>query len=439
MKMKNKVVVIGGGLAGCECAYQLAKRGFEIDLFEMKPLKFSPAHKNKNLGEIVCSNSLKSESLTTASGLLKIELEMFDSLILNVAKECKVPAGNALAVDREKFSEIVDERIRSFENINVIHKEIEELPTGDFPIVVATGPLTSDKLSISIGDFLGDDGLFFFDASAPIVSAESIDREKTFIQDRYGDDGSGDYLNCPMNKEEYENFYNELIHAKGVKLQDFEKNIFEGCMPVEVLARRGKDSLRFGPLKPVGLFDPKSGKRPYAVVQLRRENLESDMYNLVGFQTNLTFSEQKKVFSLIPALKNAEFEKFGVMHKNTFICSPKHLSDKFELRKRKNVFFAGQISGVEGYVESTASGLLVALAIIARQNNIDYKFSCDTIIGALSSYISNPENAKNFQPMNANYGILSPLLDAGRDRQKKRELIYERSMREISKIKELFV
>lgn len=439
MKMKNKVVVIGGGLAGCECAYQLAKRGFEIDLFEMKPLKFSPAHKNKNLGEIVCSNSLKSESLTTASGLLKIELEMFDSLILNVAKECKVPAGNALAVDREKFSEIVDERIRSFENINVIHKEIEELPTGDFPIVVATGPLTSDKLSISIGDFLGDDGLFFFDASAPIVSAESIDREKTFIQDRYGDDGSGDYLNCPMNKEEYENFYNELIHAKGVKLQDFEKNIFEGCMPVEVLARRGKDSLRFGPLKPVGLFDPKSGKRPYAVVQLRRENLESDMYNLVGFQTNLTFSEQKKVFSLIPALKNAEFEKFGVMHKNTFICSPKHLSDKFELRKRKNIFFAGQISGVEGYVESTASGLLVALAIIARQNNIDYKFSCDTIIGALSSYISNPENAKNFQPMNANYGILSPLLDAGRDRQKKRELIYERSMREISKIKELFV
>lgn len=440
MKVRNRVTVIGGGLAGCECAYQLASRGFEVDLFEMKPLKFSPAHTNKNLGEIVCSNSLKGESKTSASGLLKAEIEKFDSLILKIAKECRVPAGGALAVDREKFSTLVDDKIRSFKNIHVIHKEIEELPlSGDNPVVIATGPLTSDGFVSSIKGHLGDDGLFFFDASAPIVTDESIDKEKTFMQDRYGDYGNGDYLNCPMTKEEYEDFYSELISAKGVELRDFEKNVFEGCMPIEVLARRGKDSLRFGPLKPVGLFDKKSGKRPYAVVQLRRENVESKIYNLVGFQTNLTFSEQKRVFSLIPALKNAEFEKFGVMHKNIYICSPKHLTNKFALRSNDKIFFAGQISGVEGYVESTASGLLVALAIIAQQNNIDYNFSCDTIVGALSNYISNSDNAKNFQPMNANYGILSPLASSGRDKQKNRELMYERSMREISKIKELFV
>lgn len=436
MLNNKKVTIIGGGLAGSECAYQLAKRGFEVTLYEMKPTKFSAAHKEPTLAEIVCSNSLKSEVLTSSSGMLKAEMREFDSLILNVADKCRVPAGNALAVDREMFSKLVDEKIREFENIKIVNEEITKIPENGI-VVVATGPLTSEKLAESIENLLGQDGLFFFDASAPIVSDESIDKTKAFVQDRYGDDGVGDYLNCPMNKEEYDIFYDALINANTVGLHDFEKNVFESCMPIEIMAKRGKESLRFGPMKPVGLYDKPNCRRPYSVVQLRKENVESNMYNLVGFQTNLTFPEQKKVFSLIPALENAEFEKYGVMHKNTYICSPKYLNDKFCLESNTNIYFAGQLSGVEGYMESTASGLMVALDIIARNLDVDYNFSCDTMMGALSNYISNRMNEKNFQPMNSNYGIIRPLTEIVKDKKMKRQYIYDRSLKEIKKIKEI--
>lgn len=430
---KIKVRVIGGGLAGCEASYQLAKRGFFVELYEMKPHTFSPAHHNENLAEIVCSNSFKSSLLSTASGALKAELEILDSLLLKVAKKCKVPAGSALAVDRDEFSKLVSKELEKFENIKIIRQEITSIDES-IPTIIATGPLTSDKLAKNITKLLGEQELHFFDASAPIVEASSIKMEKTFTTSRY-QKGESDYINCPLNKEEYYNFVNELIGAKRANLHDFETSeVFEGCMPIEIMASRGKDTLRFGPLRPVGLLD-NEGKRPFAVVQLRRENVEGELYNLVGFQTNLTFPEQKRVFSMIPALENAEFLKYGVMHRNTFINSPKHLNSDFSLKTNDKIFFAGQITGVEGYVESIMSGLIAGISMALKlENKEKILFNNLTITGALCNYIST-ENV-NFQPMNANFGLLSPLNEVIKDKQKRKEAYSERAILEMRKIRE---
>lgn len=390
--------VIGGGLAGSEAAYQIAKRGIKVRLYEMKPIKFSPAHSSENLAEIVCSNSLKSNLLTNACGLLKEELRRLDSLLIKCADETAVPAGQALAVDRDEFSKLVTKKIEENENIEIIKEEVTTIPDGI--TIIATGPLTSDALSSEIAKLTGEEKLFFYDAAAPIVTKESIDMNNAFTADRYGK-GDSDYINCPMTKEEYELFYNELINAEVTNKHEFEKgNLFEGCMPIEEMARRGSQTLTYGPLKPVG-FD----KKYYAVVQLRQDNKEGTLYNLVGFQTNLKFGEQKRVFSMIPALKNAEFVRYGVMHRNTYINAPKLLDNTFNLKGTK-IFFAGQISGVEGYVESIASGMVAAInAVQMIEGKEKIVFSEETMIGALSAYIST-EN-KNFQPMNANFGILN--------------------------------
>ncbi len=395
----KEIKIIGGGLAGTEAAYQIAKRGIKVKLYEMKPKKFSPAHSNENLAEIVCSNSLKSNSITNACGLLKEELRRLDSLLIKCADETKVPAGQALAVDREKFSKLVTQKIEENPNIELIHEEVEKIEDDDITII-ATGPLTSEKLSEEIARITGKEKLFFYDAAAPIVLKDSINMEKAFTADRYGK-GESDYINCPMTKEEYDKFYNELINAEIVNKHELEKgNLFEGCMPIEEMARRGSQTLTFGPLKPVG-FD----KKYYAVVQLRQDNKEDTMYNLVGFQTNLKFGEQARVFKLIPALENAEFVKYGVMHRNTYINSSELLDETYNL-KGTNIYFAGQISGVEGYVESIASGYVAAINAVQRMNNGDkIIFSDETIIGALAKYISTPN--KDFQPMNANFGILN--------------------------------
>ena len=389
--------VIGGGLAGCEAAYQIAKKGIKVKLYEMKPIKYSPAHSNKNLAEIVCSNSFKSASITNACGLLKEELRRLDSLLIRCADKTKVPAGQALAVDREEFAKMVTEEIKNNENIEVINEEVTRLPEG--MTIIATGPLTSDGLLDEISNLTGEK-LFFYDAAAPIVTKESVDMTKAFTADRYGK-GDSDYINCPMTKDEYEAFYNELINAEVVNKHEFEKgNLFEGCMPIEEMARRGSQTLTYGPLKPVG-FD----KKYYAVVQLRQDNKEGTLYNLVGFQTNLKFGEQKRVFSMIPALANADFVRYGVMHKNTYINSSELLDETYNL-KDTDIFFAGQISGVEGYVESIASGLVAALNAVSKLNKTEkIIFSEQTIIGALSKYISTPN--KDFQPMNANFGLLT--------------------------------
>lgn len=390
--------VIGGGLAGSEAAYQIAKRGIKVKLYEMKPIKFSPAHSSENLAEIVCSNSLKSNLLTNACGLLKEELRRLDSLLIKCADETAVPAGQALAVDRDEFSKLVTKKIEENENIEIIKEEVTTIPDGI--TIIATGPLTSDALSSEIAKLTGEEKLFFYDAAAPIVTKESIDMNNAFTADRYGK-GDSDYINCPMTKEEYELFYNELVNAEVTNKHEFEKgNLFEGCMPIEEMARRGSQTLTYGPLKPVG-FD----KKYYAVVQLRQDNKEGTLYNLVGFQTNLKFGEQKRVFSMIPALKNAEFVRYGVMHRNTYINAPKLLDNTFNLKGTK-IFFAGQISGVEGYVESIASGMVAAInAVQMIEKKEKIVFPEETIIGALSTYIST-EN-KNFQPMNANFGILN--------------------------------
>ena len=389
--------VIGGGLAGSEAAYQIAKRGINVKLYEMKPKKFSPAHSNENFAEIVCSNSFKSASLTNACGLLKEELRRLDSLLIRCADITKVPAGQALAVDRGEFSKLVTSEIEKNERIEIIREEVSKLPDGI--TIIATGPLTSDALSDELISLTGDK-LFFYDAAAPIVTKESINMDKAFTADRYGK-GESDYINCPMTKEEYDTFYNELINAEGITKHEFEKgNLFEGCMPIEEMAKRGSQTLTFGPLKPVG-FD----KKYYAVVQLRQDNKEGTLYNLVGFQTNLKFGEQKRVFSLIPALENAEFVKYGVMHRNTYINSPKLLDETYNL-KGTDIYFAGQISGVEGYVESIASGLVAGINAVQKiEGKNKIVFSDETIIGALSKYISSPN--KDFQPMNANFGILN--------------------------------
>ena len=393
----QEINVIGGGLAGTEAAYQIAKRGILVHLYEMKPKKFSPAHSNENLAEIVCSNSFKSNLITNACGLLKEELRRLGSLLISCADETKVPAGQALAVDRNHFSQLVTRKIEEMPQIHVIHEEVSKIPEGI--TIIATGPLTSEALSEEIARLTGKERLFFYDAAAPIILKESIDMEKAFTADRYGK-GESDYINCPMTKEEYEAFYTELIAAERVELHDFEKRqLFEGCMPIEEMARRGEQTLTFGPLKPVG-FD----KKYHAVVQLRQDNQEDTLYNMVGFQTNLKFGEQKRVFSMIPALAHAEFVRYGVMHRNTYINASKLLDTTYRL-KNTNIYFAGQISGVEGYVESIASGLVAAFnAVQLYKGEAPIIFPEETVIGALAKYISTPN--QDFQPMNANFGIL---------------------------------
>ena len=449
--MKDYITIIGGGLAGSEAAYQIAKRGIKVKLYEMKPQKFSPAHSNENFAEIVCSNSFKSNLHTNACGLLKEELRILDSLLIKIADETAVPAGQALAVDRALFSKRVTEKIKSMPNIEIINEEIgDKVHLKDLAeegiVIIATGPLTSDKLSDEILQITGDNGLHFYDAAAPIVSKDSINMDIAFWGDRYDQERAkeediedwkqrikdvkkSDYINLPMSKDEYENFWSELVNAEVVELHEFEKReIFEGCMPLEVMAKRGIDTLRYGPLKPVGFTDPRTGYRPYAVVQLRQDNSEGTIYNIVGFQTNLKFGEQKRVFSQIPGLENAEFEKYGVMHRNTYINSTKLLDNTYNFKQNTNIFFAGQITGVEGYVESISSGLVSALNAINKFNNINTKteFSELTMIGALAKYISTPN--EKFQPMNANFGILPQLDEKIRDKKLRYEKLADRSL-----------
>lgn len=421
-----KAVVIGAGLAGSEAAYYLARKGVEVTLFEMKPKRFSPAHESENFCELVCSNSLKSSDIYgNASGLLKEEMRRLGSLTLEAADQTKVPAGGALAVDREAFSTYVTKKLRAEKNIHIVTEEVEELPEEG---IVATGPLTDGKLFEAIQRAFGT-GLHFYDASAPIVSRDSVDFTKTFTADRYGK-GDGDYINCPLNKEEYYRFVKELVNAEKATLHSFEKGeIFEGCMPVEVMASRGKDTLRFGTFKPVGLFD-NDGERPYAVLQLRRENAEGTSLGLVGCQTNLKFAEQKRVFSIIPALKNAEFERYGVMHRNTFLESPEILNSDFSVKTSPMLFFAGQMTGVEGYMESAMSGLLAAIHYFRKLKNLPPVSLEDTCVsGALSQYVAIKN--KDFQPMNANYGILRSI--NVRDKKEKKRIYAERALQEIER------
>lgn len=443
--MKDYITVIGGGLAGAESAYQIAKAGINVRLYEMKPNNFSPAHSNKNLAEIVCSNSFKSNLHTNACGLLKEELRILDSLLIKIADETAVPAGQALAVDRELFSQKVTDFLQSMPNIEIINSEVgKDIHLNDLIsegiVIIATGPLTSDALSKEIIDLTGNEDLHFYDAAAPIVSKDSIDMNIAFWGDRYDqeraknedvdnwkdrikDVNNSDYINLPMNKYEYEKFWNELVNAEVVELHEFEKReIFEGCMPIEVMAKRGIDTLRYGPLKPVGFTDPRTGFRPYALVQLRQDNLDGTIYNIVGFQTNLKFGEQKRVFSLIPGLENADFQKYGVMHRNTYINSTKLLDNTYNFKNNRNVFFAGQITGVEGYVESISSGLVAGLNAINKFKSLNneglynkVEFSELSMIGALAKYIST-ENDR-FQPMNANFGILPGLDEKIRDKK----------------------
>ena len=423
------VKVIGAGLAGCEAAWQLAQRGICVELYEMKPKKMSPAHHSADFAELVCSNSFRGDRLENAVGLLKEELRRCGSLIMQCAEATRVEAGGCLAVDRGGFAAMVTEKIRNHPNITVIDEEVTQVPDG--PVIVATGPLTSDAMSEAIGRYFGQDYLHFFDAAAPLVTAESIDMTKAWWQSRY-DRGTPDYVNCAMDKEEYEAFVKELVAAEEAEVHGFEdKNVFEGCMPVEVMARRGVDTLRYGPLKPVGLTDPNTGKEPYAVVQLRQDNRDGSIFNLVGFQTHLKFGEQKRVFSMIPALANAEFVRYGVMHRNTFLQSPKLLDCFYADRRNPLVAFAGQMTGVEGYVESAASGFLAAVAMAARlQDRPLPEFSQKTAIGALSLYISD-ERIAHFQPMNINFSILAPLEQRIRKKAEKNLAIANRALEEI--------
>ena len=422
----NTVTVIGAGLAGSEAAWQLANRGVRVELVEMRPLKKSPAHHTDDFAELVCSNSLRGDRLENAVGLLKEELRRCGSLILECAEATRVEAGGCLAVDRHGFARMVTEKLRSHENVTIRTEEITEVPQG--PVIIATGPLTSDALSEAIGRYFGTDHLHFFDAAAPLVTAESIDMEHDWWQSRY-DRGTPDYINCAMNKEQYETFVAELVKAEEAEVHGFEdKNVFEGCMPVEVMARRGVDTLRYGPLKPVGLTDPKTGREPYAVVQLRLDNAVGTVFNLVGFQTHLKFGEQKRVFSMIPALRNAEFVRYGVMHRNTFLQSPKLLDRYYADRRDPLVAFAGQMTGVEGYVESAASGYLAAVAMAAKvQGRPLPQFPNTTAIGALGLYISD-ERITDFQPMNINFSIIAPLEQRIRKKAEKNLAIANRSL-----------
>ena len=430
-----EVKVIGAGLAGCEAAWQLANRDIDVRLYEMKPKKMTPAHVTDYFAELCCSNSLRGAGLENAVGLLKEELRRLDSLILSCAEATRVEAGGCLAVDRGGFSQMVTEKIRSHPRITVVEEEVTQVPEG--PVIIATGPLTSDDLSQAIGEYFGETGyLHFFDAAAPLVTAESIDMELAWWQSRY-DRGTPDYVNCAMNKEEYEAFWQALTTAQEAEVHGFEdKNVFEGCMPVEVMARRGIDTLRYGPLKPVGLTDPRTGKEPYAVVQLRQDNAMGSVFNLVGFQTHLKFGEQKRVFSMIPALKNAEYVRYGVMHQNTFLQSPKLLDRFYADRRNPLVAFAGQMTGVEGYVESTASGYLAAVAMAAKvQGRPLPEFPKTTAIGALGQYISD-ESVENFQPMNINFSIIAPLEQRIRKKAEKNLAISNRALDVIQALKE---
>ena len=495
--MKDYITVIGGGLAGCEAAYQIAKRGIKVKLYEMKPDKFSPAHCNTNLAEIVCSNSFKSNLHTNACGLLKEELRLLDSLLIKTADKVAVPAGQALAVDRERFAEEITKKIESLENVKIIRKEVgnstKKYAKNEFNqknlekneddsqdnavclkqlakdgiVIIATGPLTSDQLSQEIIELTGNEGLHFYDAAAPIIEKDSINMNIAFWGDRYEQERGKDedieewkkriqknqennYINLPMDREEYEKFWQELVNAEVVELHNFEKReIFEGCMPIEVMAKRGVDILRFGPLKPVGFTDPRTGFRPYAIVQLRQDNSEGNLFNMVGFQTNLKFEEQKRVFSLIPGLEQSDFIKYGVMHRNTFINSPEFLDETYNLKDNRNIFFAGQITGVEGYVESIASGLVVGLNAVRKLKQYEKTrketdkqdgkneriiFPETTMIGALSKYIAT-EN-KNFQPMNANFGILPELPEKIRDKKAKYGKLADRAISILNQYKE---
>ena len=428
-----KVKVIGAGLAGSEAAWQLAQRGLEVELYEMRPVKSSPAHHTGDFAELVCSNSLRGDRLENAVGLLKEELRRCGSLIMECAEATRVEAGGCLAVDRGGFSAMVTQKIRSHPNITVISGEVTEVPQG--PVIIATGPLTSDAMSKAIGAYFGEtDYLHFFDAAAPLVTAESIDMDLAWWQSRY-DRGTPDYINCALSKEQYEAFIQELTTAQEAEVHGFEdKNVFEGCMPVEVMARRGFETLRYGPLKPVGLVDPNTGKEPYAVVQLRQDNAAKSVYNLVGFQTHLKFGEQKRVFSMIPALRNAEFVRYGVMHQNTFLQSPKLLDKYYADRRDPLVAFAGQMTGVEGYVESTASGYLAAVAMAAKVQGKELPdFPKTTAIGALGLYISDG-SIENFQPMNINFSIIAPLEKRIRKKAEKNLAIANRSLEEIDRL-----
>ena len=426
--------VIGAGLAGCEAAMQIAKRGVKVRLYEMKPLKKTPAHHTDLFGELVCSNSLKAMRVESAAGLLKEEMRRLDSFLMKCADKCKVPAGGALAVDRDFFSKLVTEGIKSNSNIEVITEEISKIPD-DAITVVATGPLTSEPLADTISRMFGD-SLSFFDAAAPIVTAESVDMDYAFCASRYERGDGDDYINCPMNKEEYEIFYNELVKAERAPLNDFDVNnpkVYEGCMPVEVMAQRGEGTLRFGPMKPVGLVNPRTGHRPWAVLQLRKENSEGTMYNLVGFQTNLKFPEQKRVFSLIPALHKADFVRYGVMHRNTFICSPKVLNSDYSVKENNRLFFAGQITGVEGYMESSASGIIAGINACRRLlDKPSLVLPRETMIGSLTAYISDPTVTK-FQPMGANFGVLPELENRPRDKKERGAAYSKRALDAIDK------
>ena len=420
------VKVIGAGLAGSEAAWQLAKRGIGVELYEMKPEKMSPAHHSPDFAELVCSNSLRGDRMENAVGLLKEELRRCGSLIMECAEATRVEAGGCLAVDRAGFSRMVTEKIKANPLIHVVSEEVTRIPQE--PVIIATGPLTSDALSESIGQYFGADYLHFFDAAAPLVTAESVDMNLAWWQSRY-DRGTPDYINCALDKEQYETFVRELIFAEEAEVHGFEdRNVFEGCMPVEVMARRGLDTLRYGPMKPVGLTDPKTGREPYAVVQLRQDNAAKSVFNLVGFQTHLKFGEQKRVFSMIPALHDAEFVRYGVMHQNTFLQSPKLLDCNFADRRNPLVAFAGQMTGVEGYVESTASGFLAAVTMAAKvQNRPVPEFPKTTAIGALGRYISDG-SIESFQPMNINFSIIAPLEQRIRKKAEKNLAISARAL-----------
>ena len=428
-----KVKVIGGGFAGCEACYQLLKRGVDVTLVEMKPLKHSPAHHLDTLCEVVCSNSFKSDDINTSSGLLKAEMRLLDSLVVQIAEQTRVPAGNALAVDRYAFSQTVTEKLNSYPNFHLV-SEVETSFSADGYdfVIVATGPLTDDALIPAFKEVFGEEFLYFFDAVAPIVTADSIDYDSAFQASRYGK-GDADYLNCPMNKDEYLTFYENLVSAETVQLNDFENNVFEGCMPIEVMAKRGVDTVRFGPLKPVGLRDERKDEKPYAVLQLRKENAEGTLYNLVGFQTNLKYGEQKRVFSLIPALKDAEFVRYGVMHRNTFVNAPKFLNKYFQLKSNPKLFFAGQLTGVEGYMESAMSGLVAAIQ--------GYRITCGlaplefggvTLTGALCQHVS--VEFGEYSPMNSNFGILEPLNEKIRDKSQRKVAHAERALQAMKQI-----
>lgn len=433
--MAEKVTIIGAGLAGSEAAWQAAKAGVDVDLYEMRPQKLTPAHETSNFAELVCTNSMRSNQLSNAVGLLKEEMRQMDSLIMRAADKTAVPAGGALAVDRDKFSEMVTKTLKNLPNVTVHEEEITEIPKEGIT-VIATGPLTSDKLAEQIQAFCGTDSLHFFDAAAPIVDADSIDMNIVYKKSRY-DKGEAAYLNCPMDKEQFYKFYHNLVDAETAELHGFEdKNVFEGCMPIEVMAKRGEKTMLFGPLKPVGLEDPKTGKTPYAVVQLRQDNASASMYNIVGFQTHLKYGEQKRVFSMIPGLENARFVRYGKMHRNTYIASPEVLNPTYEARQQKNLFFAGQMTGVEGYVESAGSGLIAGLnaARTAKGEEL-LTFPNSTALGSMAHYITTT-SAKHFQPMNASYALLPKLDKKVRNKQDRHLEISKRALADLKQFKE---